>query len=254
MNILLTNDDGIHARGIQSLKKALLKKHTVFVVAPHIENSGVSQAITLKLPLRAFEISKNEYAITGTPTDCVCIALNGLIKEKIDLVVSGINNGANIGQDISYSGTVAAVREAHLAKYKTIAFSLENDGENIYFDEYAEIASKIIDSCNKKNLLSIENILNVNFPKIKPDNNTPFKITTLGKSSFSSRLIEREDPAGNKYYWLSYERFPGNDEDTDVYCYHNNIISITPLSVNFFNEKFYPKLKNNESSIKEDLF
>jgi len=244
--ILLTNDDGINVKGLRELKKQLEKEFDVVVVAPDKENSGVSHSITFKQPIRIYKHSDNEYSISGTPADCVNIALNGLIDKKIDLVISGMNYGANVGKDVIYSGTIAASREAYLQGYPSIAVSLGRIGINDYISEYAEIAVNIIRKIIKNNILDICGLISLNCPEINPNPIPEIKFTKLGSNNYKYKLVKRLDPVGIPYYWIEYDRHNIIDTETDVYAYHNNKISITPLNSDFLNIEAYNILKNKE--------
>ena len=246
MNLLLTNDDGLKAKGLQLLKNELKKNYNVFVVAPDEEKSGASQSITFKEPVKIIEHQVNEYSVTGTPADCVNIALNGLFKNKIDLVISGINNGSNIGKDTFYSGTVAAAREAYSQDIPAIAFSLVRN-ENISFaEDYSVIAKKITDWIIKND---IKGLINVNFPEIKPFPLPDIVFTKLGKDNYSYGILPAKEMKDNSYYWIDYRRHNTNDKETDVYAIHKDKISICPLNINSFDEKTYNEISKMDINL-----
>ena len=167
MRILVTNDDGIHAPGIKVLAKALTAVGEVTVVAPDRNHSGASNALTLNQPVRANKIAENQYSIQGTPTDCVHLAICGLIEEPFDLVVSGINDGSNLGDDIFYSGTVAAAIEGRLMGLPAIAISM-GSGEPVNFETAGEVAVRLVKKMGH-HMISQDTILNVNVPDLPFD-------------------------------------------------------------------------------------
>ncbi len=241
MNILISNDDGINAKGLNILKEILIKnKHNVFIVAPERNQSATSHSLTLDNPLRIKKIDNNTYSTTGTPTDCVLIATHGLIKEKIDLVISGINHGPNMGEDVFYSGTVAAAMEGIMMGIKSIAISLASF-EDLEFSasEYVILKLiKIVKKCKKRVFL------NVNIPNEKKENIKGFKITRLGTRIYSDILIEKTDPRGKKYYWIGgqkpkFKKMRG----TDFEAIEKKYVSITPLKMDLTDNDLLKNLK-----------
>ncbi len=231
LNILLSNDDGINAEGLIVLEKIVRSMgHNVFIVAPDKNQSATSHSLTLTKPLRINEISKNKWETTGTPTDCVLIATHGLINEKMDMIISGINHGPNMGEDILYSGTVAAAMEGHLMGVPAIAISLATYNEKD-FTNCKNVIIPIIDF-----ILNLDNkriFINVNIPNIKNKKINGIKITELGSRVYSDILIEKSDPRGKKYYWIGGSEPTYEDiEGTDFEAIANNYISITPLHTN----------------------
>ncbi len=228
LNILLSNDDGIEAEGLIVLEEIVKSMgHNVFIVAPDKNQSATSHSITLTKPLRINGISKNKWETTGTPTDCVLIATHGLMNEKMDMIISGINHGPNMGEDILYSGTVAAAMEGHLMGISAIAISLATYGEKD-FTNCKNVITPIIDYISKLDHKRI--FINVNIPNKKNKKIKGIKITKLGSRVYSDILIEKIDPRGEKYYWIggsepTYENIKG----TDFEAVGNNYISITPL-------------------------
>ena len=232
MRILLTNDDGIHSDGIYILKEILSQFGETVIVAPSNNQSTKSHAISLNVPLRVKEFGRDQYSVLGLPADCVNFAINSKIgKKKFDLVVSGINNGANMGDDINYSGTVAAAREGFLHGINSIALSIANKKNPKYADcakSFELILSKII----KKKLSSF--FFNINYPNIPSNKIKGVKITKQGARAYGQKIIAKKDPRNNEYFWiggddLSYKAKKG----TDIYAVRNGFISITPLIVNY---------------------
>ncbi len=248
MKILLTNDDGIFADGILALKKELSKMGNVYVIAPDGERSSISHAITLNHPLRInkiyFEGEFLGYSSTGTPVDCVILGLRGLLsEEKIDYIVSGINHGANLGEDVIYSGTVSAAFEGCLFNIPAFAFSKQVINNELPFSQAASIARGIIRLFSEK-LKGIKYILNVNLPDIPIEKIKGIRFTRLGKRIYNDRLEERIDPRGKRYYWIGGEPPSGKlEEGTDIFAISQGFISITPLTLDVVNYDLLEILK-----------
>jgi 5'-nucleotidase len=245
-NILITNDDGIDSQGIESLKKIMDKFGNTFIVAPDRQRSAESNSLTINNPLRVKEVRKNDvffgYSVDGTPSDCVKLALNALIEEKIDLVVSGINHGKNTSINVLYSGTVAGATEGYIAGIPSIAFSVVSH-DNI--QDFTEV-EVCIESITKQ-LLSRKDevnsyLLNVNIPsnsKIKG-----VKIAKLSNSLWKDTFEKRADPFGRVYYWFSGAfKVNEQDPDTDDVWSNNNYAVITPLKIDFNNSEILHKFK-----------
>ena len=245
MKILLTNDDGIFAPGIRSLCQELEKDHDVTVVAPDRERSAAGHAITIHYPLRVKEmefegIESKCIAVDGTPADCTKIAHEALIEEKIDLLISGINIGPNLGRDVLYSGTVSAAIEGLLLGLPSIAVSLVAD-DHWDFKDSAKYMRKFVCEYQKQDLKD-DVLLNINIP-INHKEET--KITELGDKGYTNRFEERLDPREEKYYWLAGELVEeGTTEGTDVTAAKNNFISITPIKLNLTSHEHLTELKN----------
>ncbi|MCX7991671.1 MAG: 5'/3'-nucleotidase SurE [Proteobacteria bacterium] len=234
MMILVTNDDGIHSEGLITLYEKLSKEYKVVVVAPDRERSAISRALTLFRPLRVNEIKENFFSIDGTPTDCVNLAINGLFKGKIGMVVSGINRGGNLAEDITYSGTVSAAMEGLLLGVPSIAVSVVAR-EDFIFDTAGEVALQIVRKVFKRGL-PFDTLLNINVPNIPLNELNGVKITRMGKKRYSDNIMEKTDPRGKKYYWLAaeetgYEKF-GN---SDIEAIKDGYASITPIHLDLTN-------------------
>jgi len=204
MKILISNDDGATAQGIKFLNTELLKKHETIVVAPSKDRSGCSHGITLGEPIRVNKISANVYDCTGYPADCVLIGLGKFYKDqKPDLLVSGINHGANLGQDRFYSGTIAAAREAAFRGIPSIAISLVTKSikDLEHFEVAANFITKLID-LGIKDLIPQFSVLNINVPNLPAEEITGVEYATSGFQLYSEEIIEREDGRGRKYYWV----------------------------------------------------
>ncbi len=249
--ILVTNDDGISSPGIKVLAKTLKTIGEVFIVAPESEQSAVAHSLTLHRPLKYEKVSKNTYHLNGTPTDCVIIAVKKLLPQKPDIIVSGINNGANLGDDVTYSGTVAAAMEGTLLGVPSIAISLVKDdwyGQNLKKSasglltaaNYArEIVAKALDRG-----LPADTLLNVNVPERKKIEGV--RITKQGKHIYEDAIKELSDPRGRKHYWIGggaphWESV----KDTDLEAVNNGYISVTPVHLDLTNYKAIKFMKNN---------
>lgn len=223
--ILLTNDDGYLSKGIRALYTALSAIGDVFMVAPDRDNSAVSHSLTMNRPLRATTIEDNIITVDGTPADCVNLAVKKLLPTKPDLLVSGINHGPNIGDDISYSGTVSAAIEGTIHSIPSLAFSLaEKDGD---FEQAALLATKLVNLTLKQGLPA-NSLLNINIPAQQPYSG--IKITRQGTRKWSDSIKETTDPWGTTLYWIGGGT-PVHDSspDTDVNALLNHFISITPI-------------------------
>ncbi|MDD2388205.1 MAG: 5'/3'-nucleotidase SurE [Desulfobacterales bacterium] len=231
MNILLTNDDGIYADGLWALYDHLCKRHHVSVIAPDRERSAVGHGITLHQPLRAVISNINGctgYAVNGTPADCIKIGILEILAEKPDLVVSGINPGANVGIHINYSGTVAAAKEATLCGIKAIAVSLQGRAA-LHYDAAAEFATYLSGQVLEKGLPE-GTFLNVNIPDMPLDLIDGIRISRQCSSMSREHFEKRLDPDNRSYFWPRCEPpDPGNSEDVDQAALNANHISITPI-------------------------
>ena len=241
MNILLTNDDGYNSEGIQALYKVLSKEHNVMFSAPLTEKSAAGHGVSLFKPMKYKDITDG-YALDGTPADCVKVALFGLYKEvKFDLVVSGINNGSNMGDDIFYSGTVAAAREGLLNGIPGIACSIERKtGEKQNYTLAAEFICRLINKTSE-NILKQQIVLNVNFPL--QGNYDKIKITHLGKRVYND-TIHFEEKNDEKYASIIGDHLSFlHCEGSDLNCVDEGNVSITPLSNEYFVPEIVDELK-----------
>jgi 5'-nucleotidase len=247
MNILITNDDGIHAPGIFHLKSALEKIANVLVVAPDVERSAVGHAITLSDPLRVYSVEKEGrffgYAVNGTPADCVKLGLKCLFNQKADLVVSGINLGPNTAINIIYSGTVSAAAEAVIMGIPGLALSIASFQIQEY--EYAcTLACQLSEKIYKIGLPE-GTLLNVNVPAIKPDQIQGIVITRQGKGRFEEFFDKRSDPTNRTYYWLAGKRMNLDfEDDLDDVVITQNKVSITPIRYDLTDMSMLKELKN----------
>ena len=230
MTILISNDDGIDAKGLISLRNALSEIADVIVIAPDRQQSASSHSLTLHKPLRVRKIDKNNMVVDGTPTDCVMLAVQELLTEKPALVVSGINHGGNLGDDVTYSGTVAVAFEGTLLGIPSIAISLDNGWQpNSDFTLAAQFAKKLVSIVLEKGLPT-NTLLNVNVPHIPLEECKGVAITRLGRRHYKDVIVKKHDPRGKPYYWIAgTPEFYDTGEDTDVFAIKSNKISITPL-------------------------
>ena len=230
MHILVSNDDGYTATGLQALVQVLQDLGEVTVVAPEINHSGASNSLTLNRPLSLRQSANGFYCVNGTPTDCVHVALTGLLKRRPDLIVSGMNDGANMGDDTLYSGTVAAATEGHLFGIPAIAFSLEKKGW-AHIEDAARIAREVVQHYLAQPLPGAV-LLNVNIPNLPYRAMKPAQVTRLGKRHPCEPVVPSTTPYGDTVYWIgamgaALDAEPG----TDFYVVQQGGVSITPLRV-----------------------
>lgn len=229
MNILISNDDGIDAAGIEFLKRALEKKHNVTVIAPDKERSSCGHGLTLGEPIRVKKRNENSYACSGFPADCILIGLGHILKDnRPDLVISGINHGANLGQDRYYSGTIAAAREATFRGVPAIAVSLVTktwkDVE--HFDVAAEYVCKLVDQ-GIHEMIPEMSLLNVNVPNVEMADIAGVKYTLPGYQNYSEEVIERVDGRGKTYFWVGGTYKGWEDiENTDCKAVSQKYVSV----------------------------
>ncbi|WP_237363526.1 5'/3'-nucleotidase SurE [Vibrio marisflavi] len=229
LKILLSNDDGVHAKGIRILAEELADIAEITIVAPDRNRSGASNSLTLEQPLRVNQIEPNIYSVQGTPTDCVHFALNELMKDDLpDLLLSGINHGANLGDDVLYSGTVAAAMEGHFLGVQSIAFSLVG---KVNFTTAAKIAKRLAVQ-HLSFPVPTNRLLNVNVPDVADVQSLELEVTRLGARHHAEPMLKQVDPRGHEIYWIGP---PGKEQDagngTDFYAIERGRVSITPLQV-----------------------
>jgi 5'-nucleotidase len=232
MKILISNDDGVHAPGLSILAKALAQIAEITIVAPDRDRSGASNSLTLQHPLRLRRLDEGIISVQGTPTDCVHLALTGLLSEdKIpDMVVSGINAGSNLGDDVFYSGTVAAAMEGRFLGIPAIAFSIVGSDPR-YYSTAAEVAKRLVTLLYEKPIPA-KTILNVNIPDVAFDDLKGYEVTRLGTRHNADRMMPSKDPRGHTIYWIGSS---GKEDDagkgTDFYAVSQQQVSITPLQL-----------------------
>ena len=228
MKILVSNDDGYLATGIVALADALEKVADVVVVAPDRNRSAASNSLTLESPLRVRQTGERRFAVNGTPSDCVHLALTGLLDEEPDLVVSGINHGANLGDDVIYSGTVAAAMEGRFLGLPTIAVSLVGDRLE-HFDTAARVAAEMVQKLDSA-LLASDVILNVNVPNVPYDALNGIRASRLGFRHKSEPVVRTTDPHGRTIYWVGPAgRGQDAGEGTDFFAIEQGAVAVTPL-------------------------
>jgi 5'-nucleotidase len=247
MRILLSNDDGILGPGLVILEKiARVLTDDVWIVAPELDQSGASHSLTLRDPLRIREISDKKYAVNGTPTDCIMIGVNHIMKTlKPDLVLSGVNYGANLAEDITYSGTIAAAMEAVLLGIPAVAMSqVVTYGRPAHWATAEQHAPLVLKRLLGQTLS--ENVLiNINFPNTEPTNIQGIRLTTQGQRKIDDELEERTDPRGKKYYWIGAINYNGiGERGTDLEAVAHNYISVTPLTLDLTHHQTLEKLEH----------
>ncbi|MDA8215419.1 MAG: 5'/3'-nucleotidase SurE [Nitrospiraceae bacterium] len=241
--ILVTNDDGVHSPGIIALFKAMKEIGDVYIVAPDRERSAVGHALTLHRPLKVEELRENVFSVNGTPTDCVALAIHKILPGRPDLVASGINRGANLGDDITYSGTVSAAIEGTILSVPSFAISLVGDKPFHYetATPFAiEIAKYILDKS-----LPYDTLLNVNVPNVqRKDMVKGMKITRQGKRVYDSAIQDVYSPWGDKHYWIGGGKpYWEHGEDMDIQAVLGNYVSITPIHLDLTNYEALEYLK-----------
>ena len=246
MKVLITNDDGIYAEGLWALYRAFIKKHSVTVVAPDRERSAVSHSITLNEPLRAKRVNLDGgfpgYAVNGTPADCIKLGVLEILGCKPDVVISGINPGANVGVNVNYSGTVAAAKEASLYGVSAIAVSIQGY-ETKYLDDAAFFIEKLTEKVVEKGL-PFGTFLNVNLPGISVGEAAGVRISRQGIDLFPEFFEKRVDPRNRIYYWQGDDTNPsGYNTDTDGAALCDNYISITPIKCDMTDYSMMEALK-----------
>jgi 5'-nucleotidase len=230
MNILLSNDDGVFAEGLACMHKALCQEHLVTVIAPDRNCSGASNALSLQQPLRIQKMASGFYAVNGTPSDCVHLGINQFLEEDPELVISGINHGANLGDDVIYSGTVAAATEGRYMGLPAIAVSLAGSAPR-HFETAAQVVIDLIKDL-KAHPLPADQILNINVPDLSYEQLAGIQVTRQGRRHRAESMLKTKDPHGRDIYWygpvgLEQDAGPGTDFSaiSEGYC------SVTPLSV-----------------------
>jgi 5'-nucleotidase len=246
LHVLVTNDDGIDAPCLLPLQEALREVGEVTVFVPDHNWSAAGHTKTMHKPLRVNQIALPDgtlaYTSTGAPSDCVALAVLGILDHQPDLVVSGINQGANVGHDITYSGTVAAAMEAVIFGIPALAISLDSYRSQD-FVYAARFTARLVRLVLERGLPP-NTFLNVNVPAVPPDEIAGIKITRLGKRVYSDMLVERQDPRGRNYYWIGGEPPSGvPEEGTDIWALANNYVSITPLHLDMTQYQMVEELR-----------
>jgi len=241
--VVLTNDDGVHAPGLAALEKALAELGDVYVVAPEREQSACGHALTLHRPLRALPMGERRFSVNGTPSDCVNMAVLGFLPETPVLIVSGINHGANLGDDVTYSGTVSAAMEGTILGVPSIAVSLVDGGD---FEAAGRVA-RLIAMRVLVGGLPGNTLLNVNVPPKPPRG---IRMTRLGHRVYKEKIVEQADPRGRSHYWIGGGEARWDDVDgTDMGAVHDGYVSLTPLHLDLTNHRALVQLADWQGSL-----
>lgn len=242
--ILCTNDDGIHAPGLALLADVAGDIGSVTVVAPDRQQSATSHSLTLHRPLRVTEVEPRRHVIDGTPTDCVLIAVNQILEANPDFVLSGVNHGPNMGEDVLYSGTVAAAMEGTILGIPAIAISWVGDAAGDLSD-YAPPLRLMLEDILARDDFPPETFFNVNIPDLPASEIRGTRVTTLGRRVYSDSLIRREDPAGKEYFWIGggVSSWSGSEE-SDFRAVDAGYISITPMHLDLTNHRLIQELRS----------
>ena len=248
--ILVTNDDGVHAPGLAALVEAMSEIGDVYVVAPDRERSAVSHALTLHRPLKAEELREHVYSVNGTPTDCVALAVHKILPRKPDLVASGINKGANLGDDVTYSGTVSAAMEGTILGVPSFAISLAGDHPFIYDSAVpfaVEVARYILDK-----QLPYDTLLNVNVPNLPKETLKGIRITKQGKRMYDNAIQDIYSPWGEKHYWIGGGKpYWEHGEDLDMQSVMDGYVSVTPVHLDMTNYSALEVLRKEWKNTKD---
>jgi 5'-nucleotidase len=246
MKILISNDDGVYAEGLNTLAKKLAENAEITVVAPDRNRSGASNSLSLDRPIRVKNLSDNIISVEGTPTDCVHLAITGLLNTTFDMVVSGINEGANLGDDIFYSGTVAAAMEGRFLGYPSMAISLALEEGRVKQTAHYATAAAIVEELVmrlRNDPLPAQTILNINIPNLPFDQIQGYEITRLGKRHCAEKPVEFTDPRNHIVYWLGLS---GPEQDagpgTDFHAVKTGFVSITPIQLDLTNYTAFEQL------------
>jgi len=250
MLILVTNDDGIQSPGIKALARAMKRVGEVYVVAPDRERTAAGHSLTLHKPLRIEALGRRAFSVSGTPTDCVNLAVNEILPRRPDLVVSGINRGGNLGDDVTYSGTVSAAMEGTLVGIPSIALSQLGEA-HFHFETAARFATRLVRQVRRFGLPP-DTLLNVNVPDLPPAAIKGMRVTCLGRRIFdSNNVIKKQDPRGKTYYWIGGNRIAWEErKDTDQEAVENGMISVTPVHLDLTNYTALAVLRDWEKRLK----
>jgi 5'-nucleotidase len=249
LRILVCNDDGIHAPGLFALKAAIERAgHEVTICAPHRPRSAASHAITMHKPLRLQEFTfpdgSKGYSASGTPADCATLGLAELMNNRADLVVSGINHGANLGWDVIYSGTVAAAMEASILGFPSIAVSIASYDETLHWDTAADFVAQTLIPKVVVNGLPPFTLLNVNAPNLPAESVRGVRLAIQGERHYIDRIEKRLDPSGRAYYWLSGHLLDGEPPvDADTRAVSEGYIAVTPIQLDMTAYAFMQNLR-----------
>lgn len=243
LTILVSNDDGISSEGLDALAVVLRDLGEVVVVAPDRDQSASSHSLSLHRPLRIEKISDDIYSVDGTPTDCINLAVNGILRDRRpDLIVSGINKGANLGDDITYSGTVSAAIEGTLLKIPSIAVSL--DSRNSFDFDAASKFALLLSRYVIEQKIPEDVLLNVNIPALPSDEIRGIRITKQGKRIYNEPVVEKTDPRGRLYYWIGGDELEYVEiEDSDIQSVKQGYVSVTPVKLDLTDHGYLSELR-----------
>ena len=249
MQILCTNDDGYLALGIRVMASAARHLGDVTIVAPDREQSATSHSLTLHHPLRARRTTDGALVVDGTPTDCVILAVNELMDQRPDICLSGVNHGPNMGEDVLYSGTVAAAMEATVIGIPAIAISYAGDtyeGLEVWEPLCVDLLKGIVG----QDALPEDTLFNVNLPMVEPADVKGIRVTSLGKRRYSDRLTKALDPSGREYYWIGGGEVTwSGDVDSDFGAVHAGYVSVTPLHLDLTNYRLLEEIRGWQLSL-----
>jgi len=244
LRFLCTNDDGIHASGLELLVQAAEKLGEVFVVAPDRQRSASSHSLTLHSPVRPTEVSTGRITLDGTPTDCVLIAISELCEHRPDFVLSGVNHGPNMGEDVLYSGTVAAAMEATILGVPSIAFSFTGRDDD-RLGGYADLLERLLQGLVTRDDFPEETFLNINFPDLPADEVVGSRVTVLGRRRYLDSINRSFDPAGREFFWIGGGKSEWTrSADSDFSAVDAGHVSITPLHLDLTNFRLIEEVGN----------
>jgi len=234
MHILCTNDDGYLAAGLQTLASAARTLGSVTIVAPDREQSATSHSLTIHNPLRARRVSDGTIVVDGTPTDCVILGVGELLESRPDVVLSGINHGPNMGEDVLYSGTVSAAMEATVLQIPAVALSYA--GREFDADEWEDLVAALLGKILDVDEFPDQTLLSVNLPPVPPEDVRGVRVTTLGRRRYPESITRAKDPSGKEYYWIGggVTEWRGS-HDSDFQAIEDGYVSVTPLHLDLTN-------------------
>ncbi|HEX8690992.1 MAG TPA: 5'/3'-nucleotidase SurE [Longimicrobium sp.] len=234
--ILCTNDDGYLAPGLGVLAKAARALGEVHVVAPDREQSATSHSLTMHVPIRARQVAERTHYVTGTPTDCVMLGVEALLPRRPDFVLSGVNHGMNMGEDVLYSGTVSAAMEATIFGIPAVAVSYAGRGDVDHLEAYGPLLERLLRQIVGRGGFPPETLLNVNLPAIPPEQVRGVRVTRLGRRVFTDAFMQGRDPSGRPYYWIGGGNIEWQlHEGTDFHAVAEGCVSVTPLHLDLTN-------------------
>lgn len=251
MAILVTNDDGVHSPGLIALFRAMRELGEAYIVAPDRERSAVGHSLTLHRPLKVDELREHVYAVNGTPTDCVVLGVSKVLPKRVRMVVSGINLGSNLGDDITYSGTVSAAIEGTIMNIPSLSVSMPGD-KTFHFETAAFYAASIAKYIMEK-ALPYDTFLNVNVPNLPRNQVKGIKLTRQGRRIYDNSIKDLLSPRGEKHYWIGGgEPFWEHGEDTDMNAIEGGYVSVTPVHLDFTNYKALDYLRRQGPLFEKD--